>query len=171
MASALRAKACRQMWGLVLVTCLPTMAGCEQQLESASPAAGVELRMAPTIHPDTVLEVTPQRRTVTVDVERWSAATAIALTVEAESTMSVIRVDGVEVMRPEEPLRIERWSARGNGRPLLLELDRCDSVLMTVTEEVPAADGGWIRYSSELRQNGALPNCCEARLRRRREER
>ena len=170
-ARARRAKACRQVWGLVLVTCLPILAGCEQQPESASPTVGVELRMAPTIHPDTVLEVSPERRTVLVDAERWSAATAISLTVEAESTMTVFRVDGVEVMRPAGPLRIERWSAKGNRRPLFLELPRCDSVLMTVTEEVSGAEGTWIRQLSELRQNGTLPHCCETTLRRRRENR
>jgi len=159
------------MWGLVLVANLPIMAGCEEQPEPVSPTVGVELRMAPTIHPDTVLEVTPVHRTVTVDAERWSVATAIALTVEAESPTTVIRVDGVEMMKPEGPLRIERWSAKGNGRPLLLELARCDSVRMTVTAEVRAAEGAWIRYSSELRQKGALPNCCEATLIRRRDGR
>ncbi|MYE17307.1 MAG: hypothetical protein F4Y07_12590 [Gemmatimonadetes bacterium] len=170
MARAIAATTLRRMWGLVLVACLPIMTGCEEQTESASPTVGVELRMMPTIHPDTVLEVTPERRTVTVDAERWTAATAIALTIEAELTMSVIRVDGVEVMRPEGPLRIERWSAKGNGRPLLLELPRCDSVQMTVTEEVTSA-GQWIRHSSELLQNRALPSCCEATLRRRRASR
>ena len=171
MARATRATTRRRMWGLVLVACLPIMVGCEEQPEPASPTVGVELRMASTIHPDTVLEVTPERRTVTVNAERWSVATAIALTVEAESPTTVIRVDGLEVMKPEGPLRIERWSAKGNGRPLVLELARCDSVRMTVTEEVHAADGAWIRYLSELRQNGALPNCCEATLIRRREGR
>ena len=169
MARITRAITDRWFGGLTLVACLPVLAGCERRPESASPTVGVELRMAPTIHPDTVLTVTPERKTVAVDAERWSAMTAIALTVEAESTMTVTRVDGVEVMRPKGTLRIERWSATGNGRPLLLELARCDSVRMTLAEEERAAEGAWVRHLSELRQDGALPNCCETTLRRRRE--
>lgn len=171
MARTMRVLTRTRMWGLIPVACLPIMVGCDEQQVLANPTIGVELRVAPTIHPDTDLEIAPDRRSVTVSAERWAAATAIALTVEAESTMSVVRVDSVEVMRPEELLRIERWSAKGNIRPLLLEVARCDSIRMTVTEEVRAAEGGWIRNSSELRQNGPLPNCCEATLRRRSEGR
>lgn len=159
------------MWGLVLVAFLATMVGCDDNPGTANATVGVELRTAPTIHPDTVVEVPPDRKTVTVYAERWSAATAIALTVEAESTMTVFSVDGIEVMRPEGPLRIERWSAKGNGRPLLLEFARCDSVRMNLTEEVRAAGGAWVRHLSALHQSDALPNCCEATLRRRREGR
>ena len=85
---------------------------------------------------------------------------AVGRAVEIDA-MTVFSVDGVRVMRPEGPIRIERWRAQGNARPLTLELARCDSIRMKVTEEIRSAAGAWIRVSTELRQDRLLPDCCE----------
>lgn len=148
-------------WTLAVAACLSIPAGCVPPEDSGTTndaVARVELREGAAIHRDPVLDATERKRTVEVQGEPGN--NAIGWIVEADS-MTVLRVDGVEVMRPQGPIRIERWTAKGNARVVTLEIARCDSIRMKVAEEVRTAAGTtWIRYSTELRQERPLPKCC-----------
>lgn len=137
----------------------------------------------------TVGEAPPSRarRNVAVTISSSMGADRLAL-VPLNDSLRVLRVGGIEVMNPDSLTRAEQWGGAAIGRSLHLsvELPRCDSVGIAVSETWLSGKENWSRVLGSLAevvadtsrlaeltirsyptQSHPLPDCCERTLRRR----
>ena len=136
------------------------------------------ISLSPVDRRDTVLSVTPNRRTVGTTLRDTTGAEMVAIWVPDHNT-KMLRVDDSEVREPETLRVVERWSSL-DGREtwtIVLEVDRCvradlvsvrrysGKTASALAEPILSGLGIasqriYVEVLSRVEQHGPLPRCC-----------
>lgn len=136
------------------------------------------ISLSPVERRDTVLSVTPKRRTVGATLRDTTGAKMVAIWI-LDHDAKMLGVGGTEVKEPETLRVVERWSSPGDPEPwkIMLELDRCaraelaavrryslkearELVAPMLSEREITSQGFYVEVLSRVEQHGPLPRCC-----------